>query len=246
MTTSYLEKSLEQPYEAWRAKPSPQTTADLLRAVSPILQKATRSFVGDDNPLLRSKARQLALRALQTYNPSQSALRTHLTNHLQGLRRAMAQQQQVVRIPERLSLDAKRVFEAKLDLEEQLGREPSDIELADATGLSPKRLASIRKLRMPLAEGTMEAMTQTEENTGLAPSVTSLGNQKPDPALELVYADADDVSRVILEHGFGLHGKPKLSNQEIARLLKVTPSAVSQRKLQLQRKIDEAAQSGLL
>jgi len=43
---------------------------------------------------------------------------------------------------------------------------------------------------------------------------------------------------VILEHSTGLFGQPKLSNNDIARKLSVTPSAISQRRLRIQNQLD--------
>jgi DNA-binding NarL/FixJ family response regulator len=43
---------------------------------------------------------------------------------------------------------------------------------------------------------------------------------------------------VILEHALGLHGKPVLQNQQIAKKLRLSPGAVSQRKAKIQAKLN--------
>jgi DNA-binding NarL/FixJ family response regulator len=42
-----------------------------------------------------------------------------------------------------------------------------------------------------------------------------------------------------MEHTLGLHGKKVLSNQEIARKLRLTPGAVSQRKATIQQLLNQ-------
>jgi hypothetical protein len=57
--------------------------------------------------------------------------------------------------------------------------------------------------------------------------------------VEAVYLDQSPVDQVILQHSFGLHGRPVLSGEEVARMLNLSPGSVSQRKARLQRDLDE-------
>jgi len=43
-----------------------------------------------------------------------------------------------------------------------------------------------------------------------------------------------------MEHTLGMHGKRVLSNQDVARKLKLSPGAISQRKARIQSKMDLA------
>ena len=110
-----LEEKYQPAFAAWRQQPSPQTTGQLLRAVDPDIEKAISAHVGQSNPLLKSRARQLALTAFQSYDPQQARLGTHLVNQLQGLKRISRKQNQVLSVPERVSLD-ERALDPRRDL----------------------------------------------------------------------------------------------------------------------------------
>jgi hypothetical protein len=62
---------------------------------------------------------------------------------------------------------------------------------------------------------------------------------------EFVYHDLDPIDQVILEHSLGLHGKQVLPNQDIARKLKLSPGAISQRKVRIQDQLNALPQTGM-
>jgi len=49
----------------------------------------------------------------------------------------------------------------------------------------------------------------------------------------------DATNQKIMEWTFGLYGSPQLSNQAIAQRLKLSPGAISQRKANIQRILDQ-------
>lgn len=238
-----LEKEFEPEYNAWKTQPSPATTGALLRKVQPAIDRGVFANVGKDaGPVLRSSARRLALEALRTYDPQRARLSTHVINHMQGLRRLSRQQQQVLRVPERVSLDQTYLMKAEVELSDQLGRDPSTLELADYTGISPKRITKVRSYRPPIAEGSLMAMMSPEGGEGSMPSVEH-GNL--DVVMRAVYEDLDPINQKIIEWTLGLNGQKQLSNQLIASKLRLTPGAVSQRKAQIQARLDEMSQHGI-
>ena len=102
---SLLEPSFGREYRMWQAKPSPATTGALVRRVQPVVDKAIASYVhGQPSPMIRSKAKQLAIEAMQSYDPEKSKLQTHLLTRLQRLRRTAAKETQVIGMPERLMI----------------------------------------------------------------------------------------------------------------------------------------------
>ena len=231
-----LEPEYHDDFHAWKTAPSPQTTTKLLATVKPSIDKAISAHVGQDNPLLRSRAKTMSLTAMQSYDPTRARIGTHLMNQLQGLKRVNRQQQQIISVPERIALESHHLREGENELRDRLGRDPSSVELADHTGISLRRLAHVRKYRPAVAEGFFSQMGGDDEDGGFAPAVDQ---QSPtDHWTELVYGDLDSSSQLILEHTLGLHGKPVLQNQALAAKLGISPGAVSQRKLLLQRKLD--------
>ncbi len=235
---SKLEDNYAQEFTAWQKQPTPQTTGTLLRKLQPVIDRGVRAHVGPKvSPVLRSRARRVTLDALNTYDPQQARLSTHVTNHLKGLRRISRQQQQVLRVPERVSLDQQFLVNAETELHDKLGREPTSGELADHTGVSQARIHYVRKFRPPVAEGSLLASMDSGSDEGsFQPAV----EQDSTPILlEAVYGDLGGMNQKIMDWTLGLHGSEAISNQDIARRLRLTPGAVSQRKAQIQKRIYE-------
>ena len=230
-----LEADYAPSYELWKRNPDRNNTTKLIQQLNPTIDKAIRTHVGPPNPLLRSRARKLTLQAIRSYDPAKSQLNTHITNQLQGLKRVARQQNQVLALPERVTLDQAHLAGIEAELNEDLGRMPSMAELADRSGLSSKRIQHVRRFRQPLAEGQFNRVD--EEGSGdSAPGV----RQAPSTAWhELVYGDLDPINQTIMEYTIGLHGQKRLSNMELARKLGMTPGAVSQRKASIQKLLDQ-------
>ncbi len=242
--TDFLEPDLAQDFNTWKAKPTPATTGMMIKRLNPTIDRAVAAHVGQGGPLLKSQARRLAIQALNSYDPAKAGLKTHLMNQLQGLRRVARQQNQVIRVPERVSLDQGRLVEAENMLKDQFGRDPTADELADYTGLSMRRIKHVRSFKPTMAEGTLEgyAEQQDEPGGGFMPAVASTG---PDPWLEMVYYDLDPINKKIMEWTLGLHGQKPLSNQRIAQKLGVSPGAISLRKATIQNILDRKQDLGV-
>lgn len=247
MPSSFLEPDLAPHFNAWKASPSPETADRLLGATKPIIEEALRTYGGAsaESPNLRSRAKQLFLDAAQRYDPTRAKLRTHALTQLQGLRRFAAREEQIVRMPEQLLLDRRRMSQSENELRDRMGRDPSDTEIADHAGLSLRRIGKIRSMPSAYAEGTLTHVTG--EGAGvMEPAVVNAPSDKArETWLQIVHSDLGPVDQLILEHSVGLHGKAVLSNQDIAHKLKISPGAVSQRRLRIQQKLDAAPLTGL-
>jgi len=238
-----LEPEFKEHFDTWKATPNPQTTGNLLKVVDPVIDSALKTYAGRaTSPTLRSKAKLLAVDAFQRYDPSRAKLRTHLMSHLQGLRRASAQESQIISIPERVGLDLHRLRMSENELRDKLGRDPSDMELADHTSLSRKRIEYIRKAQPGLAEGALAPEGEADEGQGIGPGVVGPENNT---WVNFIYHDLSPVDQVIMEHTLGLHGKPVLPKQHIAAKLRLSPGAISQRAAKIQEKLDRKDELGV-
>lgn len=241
-----LEPEFEPHYNSWKTDPSPKNTSAMIKALNPVVESAVRTYVspGADSPTLRSKAKLIMVNALKTYDPARAKLRTHMMSQLQGLRRAAAKETQILSIPEQVAIDLGRINEAENFLRDKLGRDPSDLELADHTGISRKRLGYVRGARPVISEGALTNVAGEEGNELYMPQV-----EQPEEIgawHDFVYHDLDPVDQIIMEHSFGMHGKPSLSNQAIAKKLRISPGAVSQRKARIQNKLNQRDELELL
>jgi hypothetical protein len=210
----------DRAWEEWsRSGRRPEDNLRFLEAVNPVVDKAVRLYAGGPDPVARSRARLMALRAAGDWDRRKSNLQTHLLTRLQPLRRFAASRRQATRVPERAQWQLSRLREAEAELRDDLDRDPTELELADRTGFSLRRLGQLRRHGGQVAAGTfLEA-----ESPPAAP------RDRPDEWLDFVYHDLSALDRVILEGRAGYNGKPLKSVTQLARELGVGAATVSRR-----------------
>jgi DNA-directed RNA polymerase specialized sigma subunit len=226
--------SLDDTYDFWQRNQSQANMDQLLRAAQPTINKALSSFAGGDKSL-NARAKRLAIDAFRNYDPKKGAkLSTHLYIRLQPLQREYTQRSSILEIPERVQLDRFRLEQAETALADELGREPSDAELAEYIGLSTRRIAHVRKFAR---KRFSESQIRSPEGEPLQPASEEVSPE--DIWFEFVHHDLDPTDKKILEWKTGMYDKKVLSTNEIARRLKITPSAVSQRAAKIALKLEE-------
>ena len=237
-----LEPDFRPHFEAWRKEPSPAHTTRLLDAVHPVLDTGIKAFGGPDSPLIRSRAKRIALDALQSYDPQKAALKTHLLNHLQGLQRHAHRQARMLSMPERVALERSMLSQHENILRDELGREPTSLELADRTGIPLKRQEKLRRYTGGFAEG--QTMIGFNDEDG--PVDVAIQHHTPlMRKLEVLKDDLDPTDQAIVEHAAGLYGRQPIPATDLARKLNLTPGRISQRTAAIQRKLDELDDLGI-
>ena len=226
--------------EEWKKTNDTKLAGQIIKQLNPVFDGAMQTFVGYKSPQLKSKAKVIAMKALKEYDPKKGKVETYLYNYLRNLSRFARKHEQVINVPERVHLEKYTLDEVTREMEQELGREPSDKELCDRLGISPKRLAYIRKYNQPVSEsGFKEWNPAYNENAELQQLVAS----KIDSLwLKTVYDELDPYHQSIMEYTLGLNGKPVLSNLEIAKKLNRTPGAISQAKKRIEEKLRQGQQ----
>lgn len=241
--SSLLEPEFAEPYQLWRTTPSPENADNLLKAINPVLTAALRNYAPmPASPTIKSRAKLMALDALGRYDPMQAKLRTHLLFQLQGLRRHAARENQIIQLPEQVGLDLNALHKTEEELKDRLGRDPSDHELSRHAGLSLKRISYIRQAKQPVLESALHSAVSPDDL--YSPAVQDDGMAKL--WQDFVYQDLAPTDQLIMEHSLGLHGRPVLSTQAIARKLGITSGAVSQRKAKIQAKMNLRDELGVI
>ena len=222
-------------YDFWNKNRTPKSMGDLLHAAAPTISKAITSYAGGDKSM-RGRARVLATGAFKSYDPNRGTkLESHLLTQLQPLRRTYFDRASPLRIPERVRIDRVTLEGGEQELRDNLGRDPSDDEVADHIGLSRKRISHIRAFGRA-AVPTSSFLSGDEDQAELP------GVSRVDPVAvwtDYVYHDLDALDKQIFDWRTGAHGKRMLSNNEIARRLKLSAGAVSQRAAKIMAKIQE-------
>jgi len=231
-STDTKPETTESLYEAWRLDPTPESLGRVVRSMDDTINYKLVSMGVGDNPQMRSQARLFAADAVQKFDPaSGTKLRTWTQSQLQSMQRYRRENQGPVKVPDRAAIDAWAIERAHRELFDELdGVEPDVKQLADRSGLSPKRIAAVRKITRPVAAGSQ---------------MYDEGHSLPDfmgEALEYVYSESDLVDRKIIEHTTGYGGAEQLSKKDTALKLGISPAQVTRRSERIGRKLQEMDQ----
>jgi DNA-directed RNA polymerase specialized sigma subunit len=212
-------------YDAWLADPTPENMTNVLKALDPVIVTEVQHYAGP-KPLLRAKAKGLAITAVKKYDPTKgAALRSWVTTQLKPLSR-YSQRMRPVQVSEMASRQAAELYSIGLRMEEDLGREPDESELADASGLSMARVRYLKSHVKPTLTESQLTRPTPEGEEGALPAVIQPNTAQL--SADAVYDSLDRREKAIYDWKIGAHGKQQLSNQEIAARLGVTPALISQ------------------
>ena len=150
----------------------------------------------------------------------------------ESIQRALANRSRTIRIPVEVGQRERRIARAQRELAAQLGREPTDDELAQAAGLKADDVRRVRSaprvvtsLDRPFGEG--------EETTlgAVLPSETAGPEEEVDialrdEALHTALDHLDEPEREVLKLRYGINGNEPTPVRETARILDMSQGAV--------------------
>lgn len=211
-------------YATWAADPTPENMKAVLDDLDPAINSEIQRFSGP-KPLLRSRARALAVKAVRSYNPASGAqLRSWVVTQLQPLSRYNNSLKPVY-APEDAARKSYAVARARDVFIDENGRDPTDKELADAVGISVSRLHKVQKMTPATVNEPDKADADAETSQEFA-----IYNSNPvQDASAAVYSGLSDRDKRIFDMRTGSHGVGEASGRDIASLLKVSPAYVTQR-----------------
>jgi RNA polymerase primary sigma factor len=153
----------------------------------------------------------------------------------QSIKRALANQSKTIRLPVHLVDKIYRLKRASLQMSEELGREPTDEELAEEIGISSAKLSRLKTVSIRPA--SLDAPISDDDSTAFGEIVGDEEAQTPfelfrdknmrDELRELLEV-LDDRERKIILQRFGLDdGKPK-TLEEVGKKFGVTRERIRQ------------------
>ena len=227
-------------WKDWNQHNDKKARNRLLKSLDPLLNKEVNKFVASPipRPALETEARILALNAFKSYDPSKAQLNTHVTNHLKHLQRYVLTYQNVGRIPEHRGIAISRYQTIKENLEEDLSREPTIVELADILSWSP---AEVERMQIELRKDlSIAAQSDTDGGTKGFFDYSFSTTDVLKEAIEFVYFDASSEDKKILEYVFGIGGKQILAPKNISFKINRTELYVKKRLKFLAQEIQNA------
>lgn len=173
----------------------------------------------------------------------------------QAVARAIADQSRTVRIPVHLSEAASKLARASRQLEQQLGREPRDAELAARMGVSAARVRRIRDaIRTARDPISLEAAIGEDETSSLGEILADESSLMPEEIVEgrlraEQLARALHVlpprDRLVLRLRFGLGTMRPQTLEEIGQQLGLTRERIRQIEHQALQRLRRAVPAGL-
>ena len=216
-------------WQAWKSSGDRQDLGNLFKRVEPIIQKEVSRWASGPvaRPVLNLEAKKLSLNAFKTFDPNKARLNTHLTNNLKGLSRIVYTHTNPARMPEHQVLKMNSFLTVRNSLEEELGRDPTTLELSENLAWSPREVE--------VYQGQMRTGYSTSQ-----PVPPGFEKYDADRAfLDFVYNDLADQDKLVFEYTTGYGGKRVLSAQELIKKTGMTQGQISHSKRRIRRMIEE-------
>lgn len=162
----------------------------------------------------------------------------------QTIRRAIADQGRIIRVPVHMSDSINRWIKASRQLSQKLGREPSVAELALEMGVSEPKLLEIMKVSQE--PSSLDAPIVTSQDSSLADVVEDMVGISPYRAvlsvafgehLEKMLSTLTEKERTIVEMRYGLGVYTRSTLEDVGSALGITRERVRQLELRALKKL---------
>ena len=177
------------------------------------------------------------MRAADKFDPAKGAKFSSYAAYWikQFMRRAIANQRQIIRIPVQTATKIGKIRSAQIRLAEQYGREPTDSEIAASLDFSEKTVADLRQtnlhtisLHEPIRQGEEGEYQDIIPDRGAATPDRILGNIESVSRLFDLLRGLDERERLVLTLRFGLDGSRPKTLEEVCLLIDRTRERVRQ------------------
>ncbi len=218
---------------------SEEARIKLIRSNLRLVVKIAHDFKGLGLPLLDliSEGNIGLMRAVEKFDPSKGAkLSSYAAWWIkQSMRRALANQSRTIRIPVQSATKISKIQNARTKLREELGREPTNAEIAEAVNLTERTVSGLRlgktttiSLHDPIQqgeEGEFRDIIPDESTT--SPDEIVQDDETLHHMLDLV-SRLEERERSILQLRFGLDGERPHTLEEVSRIIGRTRERIRQ------------------
>jgi RNA polymerase primary sigma factor len=211
----------------------------MIKANLRLVVKIARDYEGIGLPLLDliSEGNIGLMKAVERFDPRKGGkLSTYGSWWIkQSIKRALANQSKTIRLPVHLVDKISRMRRTAMKLQEDLGREPSDEELAAELGttaarVSQMRTASIRpaSLDAPVGDDESNNFSEIVEDERAINPYDELEDKTVVGMLQDMVRHLDEREATILRYRFGLDGGSEKTLEEVGEKFGVTRERVRQ------------------
>ena len=216
-----------------------EARATLTKANLRLVVKIAHDFKGLGLPLLDliSEGNIGLMRAVEKFDPVKGAKFSSYAAWWikQSMRRALANQSRTIRIPVQSAGKINKIKSVRMKLTEEVGREPTDGEIAEHLDFSERTVAGLRladlrtfSLHDPIQQGEEgEFQDIIPDRRAMTPDQT-LGDVESVGRLLTLLNELEDRERLILKMRFGLDGYRARTLEEVSQAIGRTRERVRQ------------------
>jgi RNA polymerase primary sigma factor len=216
-----------------------QAREHMIKANLRLVVKIAREYEGIGLPLmdLIGEGNIGLMKAVERYDPTVGArLSTYAIWWIkQSIRRALANQSKTIRLPVHMIWNISKMHQADRNLQQTLGREATDEEIADKLGIktfrvTQMRVASIRpaSLDARIGEGDSGTLADVVEDENADAPQHRLEEEGMKSRLRELVKSLTPREAAIISSRFGLDGKGKKTLEEVGQEFGVTRERVRQ------------------
>ena len=211
----------------------------MIKANLRLVVKIARDYEGIGLPLLDliSEGNIGLMKAVERFDPAKGGkLSTYGSWWIkQSIKRALANQSKTIRLPVHLVDKISKMRRLAMRLQEELGREPTDEELAiemdmPVSRVTQMRLAAIRpaSLDAPIGDDDSNNFAEVVQDENADTPYEQLEDKTVTSMLREMVTTLDPREATILRYRFGLDGGPERTLEEVGEKFGVTRERVRQ------------------
>ena len=216
-----------------------EARAHMIRANLRLVVKIAQDYANYGLPLLDliSEGNIGLMKAVERFDPNKGGkLSTYAAWWIkQSIKRALANQSKTIRLPVHMVDKISKMRRVAMSMSEELGREPTDDELAEEIGidrgkLSQLKAASLRpaSLDAPISDDDSTEFGEIVGDDSADTPLDLLSHKNMHGQLEGLLSVLDDRERSIIDARFGLNGQKPKTLEEVGQEFGVTRERIRQ------------------